>query len=893
MCLKNNRKSERHMWNRMKEWLHHLRKDIDTPTLDDELYDSSKSVGNKPNKQFETKMIYQYPKQGNFRFPVIPDENSSKKQRKNRSTYNKNEESTYENNEYKTQARRQSSRSRNLDQTKQSSYNSENNRSNNTYTSKQDDPYKAPFSPSDVPSPIYGYGVRESKTDFEVKDIEEVPSYLRETNISYEELRKKAFSFKKESDEDYGKREELESEEEVENDPAPNNVVDLFSAKAENEKDQPASNVTTTEFSKDEEEMENYQTYNDSGEEMTHSPSLQMEEESEPLSETDFQEEPTLVEEVESHVELDSNHLSDGYPSEETDPPVIREYEEQEQNKELNEEVEQLKSEEPESQQVEEEEMVEVEPPQEKPKNLRPFNVIMTPRDKRFRDKKRTNDNKEDVKKERTLPQETQEAEKAEKKTDLIERRDTIPPIHMLNDAQPIDENDDEWIEEQMQLLETTLQHFHVKAKVVNAMKGPSVTRFEVQPEPGVKVSKITNLADDIKLNLAAKDIRMEAPIPGKNAIGIEVPNLQSQSVSLQEILESPSFKESSSSLSVGLGLDIEGSPVITDLKKMPHGLIAGATGSGKSVCINTILISLLYKSHYEDVKFLLIDPKMVELAPYNELPHLVAPVITDVKAATSALKWAVKEMDERYEKFVAEGSKDINRYNEKMKAQNRMDEKMPYLVIVIDELADLMMVSPQDVEDAISRIAQKARACGIHLLLATQRPSVDVITGLIKANIPTRIAFSVSSQVDSRTIIDSSGAEKLLGKGDMLFLENGSGKSQRIQGAFVSDEEIDRITNYVKKIAPPNYAFEQEELLQKTHFEEEEDELFVEAVEFVMNQNGASASLLQRRFKVGYNRAARLIDMMEEQGIISESKGSKPREVFMNPVSFEEFRNQ
>ncbi|SDK44185.1 DNA translocase FtsK [Sediminibacillus albus] len=493
---------------------------------------------------------------------------------------------------------------------------------------------------------------------------------------------------------------------------------------------------------------------------------------------------------------------------------------------------------------------------QERSRSRSPFNVIMTPRDKRSQ-----------------LQRREQPASK----------KSTIPPAHLLNDPISKSKDDREWVDEQIELLEMTLAHFNVKAKVVNAMSGPSVTRFEVQPELGVKVSKIKNLSDDIKLNMAARDIRMEAPIPGKNAIGIEVPNPVSQAVGLQEIFAAGQFMHAESPLSVALGLDIAGKPIVTNLQKMPHGLIAGATGSGKSVCINTILISLLYKASHKDVRFLLIDPKMVELAPYNGLPHLVSPVITDVKAATSALKWAVGEMEERYEKFVKEGVRDVERYNQKMKQQQRADEHLPYLVIVIDELADLMMVSPQDVEDSICRIAQKARACGIHLLLATQRPSVDVITGLIKANIPTRIAFSVSSQVDSRTIIDTNGAEKLLGKGDMLFMENGSGQSIRIQGAFVSDDEIERVTNHVKKIAPPQYLFEQEQLLSQATIEEEEDQLYAEAVEFVLHQNGASASLLQRRFKIGYNRAARLIDLMEAKGIISEQKGSKPRDILVS----------
>lgn len=465
---------------------------------------------------------------------------------------------------------------------------------------------------------------------------------------------------------------------------------------------------------------------------------------------------------------------------------------------------------------------------------------------------------------------------------------DNTVPYHLLNDPIHKSEHDQIWMNSQQELLEKTLKHFNVRAKVVKATQGPSVTRFEVQPELGVKVSKVKNLSDDIKLNMAARDIRIEAPIPGKNTIGIEIPNPKPQIVGLQEIFETDNFQKGESPLTIGLGLSIEGSPLITNIQKMPHGLIAGATGSGKSVCINTILISLLYKANHEDVKFLLIDPKMVELAPYNGIPHLISPVITDVKAATVALKWAVNEMEDRYDKFVQEGVRDVERFNQKMVKQNRPEEKMPFIVIVIDELADLMMVSPQDVEDAICRIAQKARACGIHLLLATQRPSVDVITGLIKANIPTRIAFSVSSQVDSRTIMDTSGAEKLLGKGDMLFVENGAGKSLRLQGAFVSDEEIERVTDHVRQIAEPSYEFEQEQLLEQLVTDDHEDELLHDAVEFVVKQNSASTSLLQRHFKIGYNRAARLMDSMESSGIIGGQNGSKPREILVSGVQAE-----
>ncbi|KXZ13734.1 DNA translocase FtsK [Bacillus nakamurai] len=456
-----------------------------------------------------------------------------------------------------------------------------------------------------------------------------------------------------------------------------------------------------------------------------------------------------------------------------------------------------------------------------------------------------------------------------------------FPNVSLL-DVPPAQKQDDQsWIEEQRELLNVTLKNFNVRAHVVHVTQGPSVTRFEVHPEPGVKVNKITNLADDIKLSLSAKDIRIEAPIPGKNTIGIEVPNRVSKVVDLRQMIRSAAFRTNPSPLTAALGVDISGNPVVIDLKKMPHGLIAGATGSGKSVCINTILVSLLYKADPSDVKVLLIDPKMVELAPYNQIPHLVSPVITDAKAATAALKWVVEEMERRYELFAHSGVRDIGRFNE-LSADHKTGEKLPYLVVVIDELADLMMVAPNDVEESIARIAQKARACGIHLLVATQRPSVDVITGMIKANIPTRIAFSVSSQVDSRTIIDMAGAEKLLGKGDMLFWENGTGKPVRLQGNFVSDREIDRVVSHVRQQLPPSYLFEQEELIRQGTALKEEDELFPEACEFVVEQNSASTSSLQRRFRIGYNRAARLIDMMEAEGMISEAKGSKPREVLI-----------
>ncbi|PEZ01150.1 cell division protein FtsK [Bacillus sp. AFS018417] len=462
-----------------------------------------------------------------------------------------------------------------------------------------------------------------------------------------------------------------------------------------------------------------------------------------------------------------------------------------------------------------------------------------------------------------------------------------FPPLALLNIPSHPAAHDAEWLEEQKELLNTTFHNFHVGAKVVNVTQGPAVTRFEVQPEPGVKVNKITNLSDDIKLNLAARDIRIEAPIPGKSAVGIEVPNKESKAVFLREILRSPVFTKSESPLTVALGLDISGTPIVTDIRKMPHGLIAGATGSGKSVCINAILTSILYKAKPHEVKLMLIDPKMVELAPYNSVPHLVAPVITDVKAATAALKWAVDEMERRYELFAHAGARDLTRYNTIMNEQEIPGETLPYIVIVIDELADLMMVAPGDVEEAICRIAQKARACGIHLLVATQRPSVDVITGLIKSNIPTRIAFTVSSQVDSRTIIDIGGAEKLLGRGDMLFLDNGTSKPVRVQGVYVSDEEIEKSVAHAKRQMKPNYLFHQEDLLAKTEQQESEDELFFEACQFVVEQGGASTSSVQRRFRIGYNRAARLIEDMEAQGIISEARGTKPRDVLITEDEF------
>lgn len=531
------------------------------------------------------------------------------------------------------------------------------------------------------------------------------------------------------------------------------------------------------------------------------------------------------------------------------------------------------------------------EQPKPRSRSQLPFNVLMLKNDRKKWELKQS------------AQRSQQEAYQPERKTQANMQKDDksdsqiekmagyqFPPIEMLYPPVVKQENT-EWLNEQRELLNETLANFNVNAHVVHVSQGPSVTRFEVQPEPGVKVSKITNLSDDIKLSMAAKDIRIEAPIPGKRSVGIEIPNHNSRPVRISEIIGDSTFFKSDSLLTAALGLDISGTPIVTDLQKMPHGLIAGATGSGKSVCVNSILVSLLYKARPEELKLLLIDPKMVELAPYNHIPHLVSPVITDVKAATAALKWAVDEMERRYELFSHASVRNISRFNELAESQGRYSEKLPYIVVVIDELADLMMMAPHEVEESICRIAQKARACGIHLLIATQRPSVDVITGLIKANVPTRIAFSVSSQVDSRTIIDVSGAEKLLGRGDMLFLGSGSSKPVRLQGTFVSDEEIDRVIEHVRSQGKPNYLFEQEELLKKAQIQEDEDELYLESCEFVVQQGSASTSLLQRQFRIGYNRAARLIDMMEQQGVISEARGSKPREVLMTQLELEVMR--
>ncbi len=468
----------------------------------------------------------------------------------------------------------------------------------------------------------------------------------------------------------------------------------------------------------------------------------------------------------------------------------------------------------------------------------------------------------------------------------------TLPPISLLQRNIKLKNprmNKD--ISEKIRQLEDTLSSFGVKGKVSQVSCGPAITRFEIQPETGTKVSKIVNLSDDIALNLAASQVRIEAPIPGKAAVGIEVPNKEVAIVSFRDVLESPQFIENSSKITVGLGMDIGGKVVAADLSKMPHLLVAGATGSGKSVCMNSLICSLLFKALPTELKLLIIDPKMVELTNFNGIPHLIAPVITDSKKAATALRWMVNEMENRYEMFAAAGVKDIARFNN-LKAQEDPEGQnpaLPYIVILIDELADLMMVSPADVEDAICRLAQMARAAGIHLVVATQRPSVDVITGLIKANIPSRIAFAVSSQIDSRTILDMGGAEKLLGQGDMLYFPIGASKPIRVQGAYVSDKEVEKIVKYLKVQGAPEYENVLEEKNPPKKQTELEDELLPEATRILLESNQASISLLQRRLRIGYTRAARLIDLMEEKGIVGGYEGSKPRAVL---IDWEEYKD-
>lgn len=467
-----------------------------------------------------------------------------------------------------------------------------------------------------------------------------------------------------------------------------------------------------------------------------------------------------------------------------------------------------------------------------------------------------------------------------------------FPPLDLLNPAKQSDStgsNSD--LIAKAQKLEDTLRNFHVDAKVIQVTKGPAVTRYEIQPAVGVKVSSITRLADDIALNLEAKSIRMEAPIPGKAAVGIEVENDNINMVTLREIIGSREFTEAKSKISFAVGKDISGSAIVGDLKGMPHLLIAGSTGSGKSVCINSIILSILYKAKPEEVKLVLVDPKVVELGNYNGIPHLLIPVVTEPSKAAAALNWAVAEMTERYKKFAEEGARDLESYNNAMRKKDLPANVMPQVVIIIDELADLMMAAPSQVEESICRLAQMARAAGMHLIVATQRPSVDVVTGLIKANIPSRIAFAVSSQVDSRTILDMGGAEKLVGKGDMLYNPLGLGKPIRVQGTFVSDDEVHNVIEFIKSQSEGvEYAGDVINTIENSgaaagsgaQHDDDSDELLPDAIDLVVHSGQASVSMLQRRFRIGYNRAARIIDMMEARGIVGPPDGSKPRQVLM-----------
>ena len=444
------------------------------------------------------------------------------------------------------------------------------------------------------------------------------------------------------------------------------------------------------------------------------------------------------------------------------------------------------------------------------------------------------------------------------------------------------------------------LHSFNIDADVTNVTQGPTVTRYEVHPNSGVKVKGIKSLADDIALNMEAKSIRIEAPIPGKPAVGIEIENNKINMVTVREIIDSDVFRNAKSKITFAVGKDISGNEIVADLKSMPHLLIAGSTGSGKSVCINSIITSLLYKARPDEVKLVLVDPKVVELANYNGIPHLLIPVVTDPAKAAAALNWAVAEMDERYRKFAEEGTRELSSFNEHMRFEGREDEVMPQVVIIIDELADLMMVAPSQVEDSICRLAQKARAAGMHLIVATQRPSVDVITGVIKANIPSRIAFAVSSQVDSRTILDMAGAEKLVGKGDMLFNPLGSGKPLRVQGTFISDQEVNDVISFVKAQTEeePEYSEKVIDRIERANSvvssvedKAPDDELLSDAIELVVQAQQASVSMLQRRFRIGYNRAARIVDMMEERQIVGPQDGSRPRQVLITEEDLMEMK--
>jgi DNA segregation ATPase FtsK/SpoIIIE, S-DNA-T family len=884
------------------------------------------------SREVEARMTYQYPK-GNFRFPLISDGEKVNEPRPERKRREAEQKVNSEPQREKVRGRERKQQHNPLQkparsETSSPAYQNEKSDKQAKTNKKVEKGNSRPFRPTEIPSPIYGFRTRPVKpvkkddVDYELGEfLHNGESEVKENLDVYPPELKKVIEM---PDESRGQHQSVIEASLVGNE---------FSFKESVEQDQTGV-LNGSEPARDEASSEmvtsdaagSRENYSDAPSFETASASSLMLAEDDTMSETaaaqdvhqavsdtlvePVQAEPLQYEEGKQHGDS-LNHPEAGHD----ETPVQNEESNQEEPQLDHHEGNQLQK----SAQYQENELQpepvenqEEEPKQRKRSHL-PFNVLMLKQDKRqMNHRNRTTAGQGRNAESSSSPDRGERKQAApvqqqmqEQQTEKVQGEEAARSYSELTSSAkstkgyafpemdylmpPVSKKlSGEWLESQKLLLDETLHNFNVRAKVVNVTQGPSVTRFEVQPEPGVKVNKITNLSDDIKLSLAAKDIRIEAPIPGKHTIGIEVPNKESRPVCISEVIASPAFQESESSLTAALGLDISGQPIVTDLSKMPHGLIAGATGSGKSVCINSILVSLLYKASPDELKLLLIDPKMVELAPYNRIPHLVSPVITDVKAATAALKWAVEEMERRYELFAHTGVRDIKRFNELTKRNKQYNDMLPYLVIVIDELADLMMMSPADVEEAICRIAQKARACGIHLIIATQRPSVDVITGLIKANVPTRVAFSVSSGVDSRTIIDGSGAERLLGKGDMLFLENGSSKPVRLQGTFVSDDEIDDIIKHVREQREPDYIFQQDELIKKAQVTEEEDELFFEACEFVIDQGGASASSLQRRFRIGYNRAARLMEMMEKSGVISESRGSKPRDILISESELE-----
>lgn len=884
---------------------------------EDDYIDEARPEQIEGRPDVDARVIYQYPK-GQFRFPLIPDEERGEKRTRpvgeKRRTAQPSHEPKRPERSVRPSLEKVQSNGKKVVPTPTAKPVQKKNYSN------------GPFRPTEIPSPIYGYERPPRRTKpveveldgfTRVKREEEEVAQVSKRIIGAESnlvqsMEQESVTLSRSVMEPNVELEAKKTLEQVE----PNNVAST-SFEHENTNEVVRETVSITRF-------ESTPVV-----EAEANPELTIFQENDLVAEVEsvVELEPDSIDLVDEVVEIEDYYDEIEVITDDNDEVSVFEFEDKNPTELVYEDMEaptqnpdssleentilqpEIESEE----QHEQSEDVEFERPVEKKRSHIPFNVLMLSQDKR----KLENKAKEAITSAVSEVSVTLEETKPEKVYPEINAQDVKPEENLVveNTLEASEESseeayyvfpsvnllkppvfksvDKEWLELQEHQLNETLFNFNVRASVANVTQGPSVTRFEVRPEPGVKVNKITNLSDDIKLSLAAKDIRMEAPIPGTHMIGIEVPNESSRPVFISEIINSQEFIESQSPLTAVLGLDISGEPIVTDLRKMPHGLIAGATGSGKSVCINSILVSLLYKANPNEVKLLLIDPKMVELAPYNQIPHLVSPVITDVKAATAALKWAVEEMERRYELFAHAGVRDISRFNEIAEQEKRYSVKLPYIVIVIDELADLMMMSPADVEEAICRIAQKARACGIHLIIATQRPSVDVITGLIKANVPTRIAFSVSSQIDSRTIIDISGAERLLGRGDMLFLENGSSKPVRLQGTYVTDEEIDAIVNHVRREQSPQYLFEQEELLKKAIVSEEEDELFYEACEFIIEQGGASTSSLQRRFKIGYNRAARLIDMMEEQGFISEARGSKPRDVLITESELESFQDE